>query len=89
MGGFEHTASADVYKRWCAFAALVATAGSTAWSSYRVPWLFDEEAVDVLRFFTNLKCSLMPSTSSGGSGARSRHAGAPCDAFGVSRRSWL
>ncbi|MDO8969970.1 MAG: glycoside hydrolase family 31 protein, partial [Saprospiraceae bacterium] len=29
-------------------------------SSYRVPWLFDEEAVDVLRHFTRLKCSLMP-----------------------------
>ena len=28
--------------------------------SYRVPWLFDEEAVDVLRFFTKLKCRLMP-----------------------------
>jgi len=25
-----------------------------------VPWLFDEEAVDVLRFFTQLKCRLMP-----------------------------
>jgi alpha-D-xyloside xylohydrolase len=28
--------------------------------SYRVPWLFDEESVDVLRKFTKLKCSLMP-----------------------------
>jgi alpha-D-xyloside xylohydrolase len=25
-----------------------------------VPWLFDEEAVDVLRFFTKFKCRLMP-----------------------------
>jgi alpha-D-xyloside xylohydrolase len=25
-----------------------------------VPWLFDEEAVDVLRHFTQLKCHLMP-----------------------------
>jgi alpha-D-xyloside xylohydrolase len=25
-----------------------------------VPWHFDEEAVDVLRFFTRLKCHLMP-----------------------------
>lgn len=31
--------------------------GST---SYRVPWLFDEESCDVVKFFTNLKCSLMP-----------------------------
>ncbi len=29
-------------------------------SSYRVPWLFEEEAVDVLRQFTRLKCRLMP-----------------------------
>ncbi|MCB0196919.1 MAG: alpha-xylosidase, partial [Anaerolineae bacterium] len=28
--------------------------------SYRVPWLFDDEAVDVLRHFTKLKCRLMP-----------------------------
>ncbi|MCB0171098.1 MAG: alpha-xylosidase, partial [Anaerolineae bacterium] len=28
--------------------------------SYRVPWLFDDEAVDVLRHFTQLKCRLMP-----------------------------
>jgi alpha-D-xyloside xylohydrolase len=28
--------------------------------SYRVPWLFDEEAVDVLRFYTKLKGRLMP-----------------------------
>ena len=31
------------------------TAGCTARSSYRVPWAFDEEAVDVLRHFTQLK----------------------------------
>jgi alpha-D-xyloside xylohydrolase len=31
--------------------------GST---SYRVPWLFDEEAVEVLRTFTQWKCRLMP-----------------------------
>lgn len=31
--------------------------GST---SYRVPWAYDEEAVDVVRFFTRLKAKLMP-----------------------------
>ena len=36
------------------------TAGCTAARSYRVPWIYDEEAVDVLRFFTKLKCRLMP-----------------------------
>ena len=31
--------------------------GST---SYRVPWAYDEEAVDVVRYFAQLKASLMP-----------------------------
>lgn len=60
IGGFEHTATADVYKRWCAFGLLSSHSRLHGSSSYRVPWLFDEEAVDVLRHFTKLKCSLMP-----------------------------
>jgi alpha-D-xyloside xylohydrolase len=60
IGGFEQTASADVYKRWCAFGLLSSHSRLHGSSSYRVPWLFDEQAVDVLRFFTKLKCRLMP-----------------------------
>jgi alpha-D-xyloside xylohydrolase len=60
IGGFEQTASADVYKRWVAFGLLSSHSRLHGSSSYRVPWLFDEEAVDVLRLFTKLKCSLMP-----------------------------
>jgi alpha-D-xyloside xylohydrolase len=66
IGGFEHTASADVYKRWCAFGLLSSHSRLHGSSSYRVPWLFDEAglsgptASDVLRFFTKLKCRLMP-----------------------------
>jgi alpha-D-xyloside xylohydrolase len=60
MGGFELTASADVYKRWCAFGLLSSHSRLHGSSSYRVPWLFDDEAVDVLRHFTTLKCRLMP-----------------------------
>jgi alpha-D-xyloside xylohydrolase len=60
IGGFEQTASADVYKRWCGFGLLSSHSRLHGSSSYRVPWLFDEEAVDVLRFFTRLKCRLMP-----------------------------
>ena len=60
IGGFEDTASADVYKRWAAFGLLSSHSRLHGSSSYRVPWLFDEEAVDVLRFFTQFKCSLMP-----------------------------
>ncbi|MFW5982097.1 MAG: alpha-xylosidase [Halanaerobiaceae bacterium] len=60
IGGFESTATPDVYKRWIAFGLLSSHSRLHGSSSYRVPWLFDEEAVDVLRYFTKLKCSLMP-----------------------------
>lgn len=60
IGGFEQTASADVYKRWCAFGLLSSHSRLHGSTSYRVPWLFDEEACDVLRRFVRLKCSLMP-----------------------------
>src|SRR5437870_1150900 len=60
IGGFEQTASAELYKRWCAFGLLSSHSRLHGNTSYRVPWLFDEQAVDVLRFFTKLKCRLMP-----------------------------
>jgi len=60
IGGFEQTAPADVYKRWCAFGLLSSHSRLHGSTSYRVPWLFDDEAVDVLRHFTKLKCRLMP-----------------------------
>jgi alpha-D-xyloside xylohydrolase len=60
IGGFEHTASAAVYKRWAAFGLLSSHSRLHGNSSYRVPWVYDEEAVDVLGKFTRLKASLMP-----------------------------
>lgn len=60
ISGFEQTASPALYKRWCAFGLLSSHSRLHGNESYRVPWLFDEEAVDVLRFFTKLKCRLMP-----------------------------
>ena len=60
ISGFEKTATADLYKRWSAFGLLSSHSRLHGNESYRVPWLFDEEACDVLRFFVNLKCSLMP-----------------------------
>lgn len=60
IGGFEQTASADVYKRWCAFGLLSSHSRLHGNNSYRVPWFYDEEAVDVLRHFTQIKCRLMP-----------------------------
>ena len=60
ISGFENTAPADIYKRWCQFGLLSSHSRLHGSSSYRVPWLFDDEACDVLRKFVKLKCSLMP-----------------------------
>ncbi len=60
IGGFEGTASADVYKRWLAFGLLSSHSRLHGSNSYRVPWLFGEEAVDVCRQFSKLKNTLMP-----------------------------
>ncbi|WP_167957255.1 alpha-xylosidase [Anaerosporobacter faecicola] len=60
IGGFEATAPADVYKRWCAFGLMSTHSRLHGSSSYRVPWNFDEESCDVLRFYTKLKGRLMP-----------------------------
>ncbi|SCZ09674.1 alpha-D-xyloside xylohydrolase [Paenibacillus polysaccharolyticus] len=60
ISGFEATAEPDVYKRWVQFGLLSSHSRLHGNESYRVPWLFDEEAVDVVRDFTKLKLSLMP-----------------------------
>jgi len=60
IGGFEGTPPVEVYKRWIAFGLLSSHSRLHGSSSYRVPWVYDTEAVDVLRFFTKLKCRLMP-----------------------------
>lgn len=67
IGGFEGTACADIYKRWLAFGLLSTHSRLHGMSSYRVPWLFNKEgetdgaeSVAVAKFFSELKCSLMP-----------------------------
>ena len=60
IGGFESTSTPDVYKRWVAFGLLSSHSRLHGSTSYRVPWAYDEEAVDVVRFFTRLKARLMP-----------------------------
>ena len=60
IGGFEGLPPAALYKRWLAFGLLSSHSRLHGSSSYRVPWLYDDEACDVLRYFTNLKCRLMP-----------------------------
>lgn len=60
IGGFEATSTADVYKRWAAFGLLSTHSRFHGSSSYRVPWAYDDEAVDVVQFFTKLKLALLP-----------------------------
>ncbi|PVG83984.1 alpha-xylosidase [Nocardioides gansuensis] len=60
IGGFEGTPDPAVFKRWIAFGLLSSHSRLHGSGSYRVPWAYDEEAVDVLRHFTRLKMSLMP-----------------------------
>ena len=60
ISGFESTAPADVYKRWVQFGLLSSHSRLHGSGSYRVPWAFDGESVDVVRTFSRLKCRLMP-----------------------------
>ena len=60
IGGFEDKSTPDVYKRWSAFGLLSSHSRLHGSRSYRVPWNYDEESVDVLRHYTELKKSLMP-----------------------------
>jgi alpha-D-xyloside xylohydrolase len=60
IGGFEGTPDPELFKRWTAFGLLSSHSRLHGSGSYRVPWAFDEEAVEVLRYFTELKMSLMP-----------------------------
>ncbi|MEV0235449.1 alpha-xylosidase [Nonomuraea sp. NPDC050786] len=60
IGGFEGTPDSGVFKRWVAFGLMSSHSRLHGSSSYRVPWAFDEEAVEVTRLFTKLKLRLMP-----------------------------
>lgn len=60
IGGFEDDGSADLYKRWVAFGLLSSHSRLHGSGSYRVPWNYDEEACDVVRFFVRLKLRLLP-----------------------------
>ena len=60
IGGFEGTPDAGVFKRWTAFGLLSSHSRFHGSNSYRVPWVFDDEAVEVTRRFTKLKLALMP-----------------------------
>jgi len=60
FGGFSAKPEPDLYKRWFPFGLLSSHSRLHGNTTLRVPWLFGEEAVAVARFFTKLKCRLMP-----------------------------
>lgn len=60
IGGFEGTPDPALFKRWVAFGLLSSHSRLHGRESYRVPWAYDEESVDVTRYFVRLKMSLMP-----------------------------
>ena len=60
IGGFEGDPDPAVFKCWAAFGLLSAHSRFHGQHSYRVPWEFGDEAVEVTRKFTHLKMRLMP-----------------------------
>lgn len=64
IGGFEGTPDPALYKRWVAFGLLSSHSRLHGSKSPRVPWFFDQDAVDVLREFTLLKLRLLPTFAS-------------------------
>ena len=60
IGGFEGTPGAGLFKRWTVFGLLSSHSRLHGSDSYRVPWNFDDEAVEVTRTFARLKNRLMP-----------------------------
>jgi len=60
IGGFEGTPDPAVFKRWVAFGLLSSHSRLHGSDSYRVPWSFDDEAVEITAKFAQLKNTLMP-----------------------------
>ncbi|WP_461194187.1 alpha-xylosidase [Clostridioides difficile] len=60
IGGFEEGCTADIYKRWTQFGLLSSHSRYHGNVEYKVPWIYDEEAVEVTRKFAKLKMKLMP-----------------------------
>lgn len=60
IGGFAGRPDPAVFKRWIPFGLLSSHSRLHGNDTYRAPWEFDAEAVEVLRDFTRLKARLMP-----------------------------
>lgn len=54
------TPGADIYKRWVPFGLLSSHSRLHGSGSYRIPWIFGQEACTVLSKFTKLKHQLEP-----------------------------
>ncbi|MDD7687651.1 MAG: alpha-xylosidase [Actinomycetaceae bacterium] len=60
MGGFEGKPDPEVFMRWYPFGIFSSHSRLHGSNSYRVPWLYGNEAVQVARRFTEMKYRLMP-----------------------------
>ncbi|PYH88822.1 glycoside hydrolase, partial [Aspergillus ellipticus CBS 707.79] len=60
IGGFEGTPPPAVYKRWVQFGLLCTHSRLHGSGSYRVPWLYGEDCVAVLRECVKRKIALTP-----------------------------
>lgn len=63
IGGFEDgddRPTPDLYKRWTQFGLLSSHSRYHGSNVYRVPWNFDQEAVENTKRYVDLKLSLMP-----------------------------
>ncbi|KAG9056416.1 hypothetical protein FS842_010750 [Serendipita sp. 407] len=60
IGGFEGTPPAHVYIRWLAYGLFSSHSRLHGSESYRVPWVYGEEAARILAKYLNAKHRLMP-----------------------------
>lgn len=60
ISGFEENATPDLYNRWTQFGLLSSHSRYHGSTTYKVPWLYGEEAVKNTKKFTNLKLKLLP-----------------------------
>lgn len=60
IGGFEGVPSPALFKRWLAFGLFSSHSRLHGSESYRVPWAFDEESVEVCRDLLRVRHTLLP-----------------------------
>ncbi|UGU18195.1 DUF4968 domain-containing protein [Sinomicrobium kalidii] len=62
MGGFEHDADPELYIRWTQFGLMSSVAHLFGMDhpTYKEPWNYGEEALNIFRKYTKLRYSLLP-----------------------------